>query len=61
MTDYHNREFVSNYLLDLLLTFFFFRVLISVFDYSNYYHAPAVVLGPLIGTAARTCLESPAL
>jgi len=39
----------------------FFPVLISVFDYSNYYHAPAVVLGPLIGTAARTCLESPAL
>jgi len=39
----------------------FFPVLIYVFDYSNYCHPLAVVLGPLIGTAARTCLESPAL
>jgi len=39
----------------------FFHVLISVFDYSNYYHPPAVVLRPLIGTVAKTCLESPAL
>lgn len=39
----------------------FFPVVISVLDYINYYHASAVVLGPLIGTAARTCLEYPAL
>jgi hypothetical protein len=39
----------------------FFRVVISVLDYINYYHALALVLGPLIGTTARTCLESPAL
>jgi hypothetical protein len=40
---------------------YFCPLFISVLDYSKYYYAPAVVLVPLIGRAASTCLESPAL